>query len=149
MANSDKNFQKRYEDLMRNAGDHRRAISARAIKNERRFRAERKRLKQQRTSVERTDRVQSDLRQHAELLRVEALIKRELAELELKLAATSDSDEQILLRAEITHLQTIKTNLSQRPPRKPPESGIAVPAVPPKGPLPKQGGAEAPLDFGS
>ncbi len=31
--------------------------------------------------------------------------------------------------------------------RKPPEAGIPVPAVPPRGPLPKQGGAEAPLDF--
>ena len=31
--------------------------------------------------------------------------------------------------------------------RKPPETGIAVPAVPPKGPLPKTGGAEAPLTF--
>ena len=31
--------------------------------------------------------------------------------------------------------------------RKPPEAGIAVPAVPPKGPLPMQGGAEAPLEF--
>ncbi|MBX7494680.1 hypothetical protein K3172_02280 [Qipengyuania sp. 6B39] len=31
--------------------------------------------------------------------------------------------------------------------RKPPEAGIAVPAVSPKGPLPKQGGAEAPLTF--
>ena len=30
--------------------------------------------------------------------------------------------------------------------RKPPESGLAVPVVPPKGPLPKHGGAEAPLD---
>ena len=34
-----------------------------------------------------------------------------------------------------------------RPRRKPPEAGIAVPAVPPKGPLPMQGGAEAPLEF--
>ena len=32
--------------------------------------------------------------------------------------------------------------------RKPPEAGLAVPAVPPQGPLPMQGGAEAPLDFG-
>ena len=31
--------------------------------------------------------------------------------------------------------------------RKPPEAGIAVPALPPKGPLPLEGGAEAPLDF--
>lgn len=37
--------------------------------------------------------------------------------------------------------------LTIRPRRKPPEAGIAVPAVPPKGPLPKQGGAEAPLTF--
>ena len=33
------------------------------------------------------------------------------------------------------------------PRRKPPEAGIAVPAVPPNGPLPKTGGAEAPLEF--
>ena len=31
--------------------------------------------------------------------------------------------------------------------RKPPEAGLPVPAVPPRGPLPKQGGAEAPLTF--
>lgn len=32
-------------------------------------------------------------------------------------------------------------------PRKPPEAGIAAPAVPPRGPLPLSGGAEAPLAF--
>lgn len=39
--------------------------------------------------------------------------------------------------------------LRQRSPRrrKPPESGISVPAIPSRGPLPKQGGAAAPLDF--
>ncbi len=31
--------------------------------------------------------------------------------------------------------------------RKPPEAGLAVPAIPPSGPLPMQGGAAAPLDF--
>ncbi|MBB3034280.1 hypothetical protein [Alteriqipengyuania lutimaris] len=31
--------------------------------------------------------------------------------------------------------------------RKPPEAGMPVPAIPPKGPLPMQGGAQAPLDF--
>ena len=31
--------------------------------------------------------------------------------------------------------------------KKPPEAGIAVPALPPRGPLPLQGGAEAPLEF--
>ena len=33
--------------------------------------------------------------------------------------------------------------------RKPPESGLPIPAIPPRGPLPLQGGAEAPLDYGS
>jgi hypothetical protein len=39
--------------------------------------------------------------------------------------------------------------LRQRPTRrrKPPASGIAAPANPPRGPLPMQGGAAAPLDF--
>ncbi len=39
--------------------------------------------------------------------------------------------------------------LRQRPTslRKPPEAGLAVPVVPPRGPLPMQGGAAAPLDF--
>ena len=31
--------------------------------------------------------------------------------------------------------------------RKPPEAGLPVPAIPPRGPLPLQGGAEAPLEF--
>ena len=33
------------------------------------------------------------------------------------------------------------------PRKKPPETGIAVPAVPPQGPLPLQGGAQVPLTF--
>jgi len=37
--------------------------------------------------------------------------------------------------------------LLRRPGRRPPESGVPVPALLPKGPLPKQGGAEAPLEF--
>ncbi|MGN6495727.1 MAG: hypothetical protein ACTHKM_13075 [Tsuneonella sp.] len=36
--------------------------------------------------------------------------------------------------------------LARRPKREPPEAGLAVPAVPPCGPLPLQGGAAAPLD---
>lgn len=31
--------------------------------------------------------------------------------------------------------------------RRPPEAGLPVPAVPPRGPLPLQGGAQAPLEF--
>jgi len=39
--------------------------------------------------------------------------------------------------------------LRQRPTprRKPPEAGLTVPAIPPRGPLPMQGGAAVPLDF--
>ncbi len=33
--------------------------------------------------------------------------------------------------------------------RKPPEAGLPVPAVPPRGPLPLHGGAEAPREPGS
>lgn len=35
------------------------------------------------------------------------------------------------------------------PRRRPPAAGMPVPAVPPRGPLPMQGGAEAPLEFGA
>jgi hypothetical protein len=35
------------------------------------------------------------------------------------------------------------------PRRRPPEAGLSVPAIPPRGPLPRQGGAAAPLDFGA
>ena len=40
---------------------------------------------------------------------------------------------------------------SQRHPprRKPPEAGFPVPAIPPQGPLPRHGGAAAPLTFES
>lgn len=39
--------------------------------------------------------------------------------------------------------------LRKKPPRrrKPPEAGMASPVVPPSGPFPKQGGAQAPLHF--
>ena len=36
-----------------------------------------------------------------------------------------------------------------KPRRKPPEAGLPVTAIPPGGPLPKQGGAAAPLEFDS
>ena len=142
---------KRYEALMRNAGESRRALSARQLANERRIRKVRERLEEQRTDEERTGRVQQDLREHAENLHVAGLIERELVVLKLKLSAATDREEKMLLKAEIAHLQALKSNLKhsrrRNPPRKAPESGIAVPAISPTGPLPKQGGAEAPLDF--
>lgn len=56
-------------------------------------------------------------------------------ELDRMIAALSGPERRLMMR------------IASRYRRKPPESGIAVPAVPPRGPLPKQGGAEAPLVF--
>ena len=78
------------------------------------------------------------------VMRIIERIDRELPRLQRELAELSRAQDRILVRAEIAHLKTIKTQLKRR---RPPEAGIAVPAVPPKGPLPKQGGAEAPLVF--
>ncbi|TAD73239.1 MAG: hypothetical protein EAY70_12415 [Sphingomonadales bacterium] len=138
-----------FEELMRNAGGHRRTIAARAIENERRYRLEMERIAQQRTHEDRAGRVQRDLRRHAEALHIAALIEHELVALRFKLDAATDSEERILLRAEIAHLSALKVNLGGKRRRKPPESGIPVPAIPPSGPLPKQGGAAAPLEFDS
>ena len=55
-------------------------------------------------------------------------------------AQTAIRECEAMLRAKLQ-------SVMKKPKRKPPEAGIAVPAVPPKGPLPKQGGAEAPLEF--
>lgn len=90
-----------------------------------------------------------ELRQRAELREAIARIDGELNLLRRKLGTAGKRMERIMLKAEIAHLRTIKSRLGKRPPRKPPESGVPVPAVPPKGPLPMQGGAEAPMDFGA
>jgi hypothetical protein len=74
----------------------------------------------------------------------------ELALLEAQLASTGDHALRTKIKAEITHFKLALARLGQgpRPKRpKPPESGLPVPAVPPQGPLPKQGGAAAPLEF--
>lgn len=48
-------------------------------------------------------------------------------------------------RERMDRLERLSRNRPRR--RKPPEAGVPVPAVPPRGPVPKQGGAEAPLEF--
>lgn len=143
MSEPDPEYSKRYKELMRNAGDRRRLQSARMLENERRFQ-----LQRDRTKLEGAAGVDRDLRQHAEAMNMARRIERELELLGKKCDATDNVEERILLKAEIAHLQTLKANLGRRPKRKPPEAGIAVPAVSPKGPLPGQNGAEAPLDFG-
>lgn len=72
------------------------------------------------------------------------LIELELEKIRIRLEKFPGQQDRIGLKAEQVHLQ----NLLRKLRRKPPESGLAVPAVPPNGPRPKQGGAEAPLDFG-
>jgi septal ring factor EnvC (AmiA/AmiB activator) len=80
-------------------------------------------------------------------------LTREVAALEARLAATDDQSERIMLKAEIAHFNAALDRLqggaygAKR--RKPPESDHPVPAVPPRGPVPKQGGAAAPLDSDS
>lgn len=46
-------------------------------------------------------------------------------------------------------LADIMSNGPQPRRRRPPGAGLPIPAVPPRGPLPLQGGAAAPIDFGS
>lgn len=85
---------------------------------------------------------------------LQAIIDRmtgELALLEARLTETANQNERIMIKAEIAHFTKALDRLhrghypSRR--RKPPEAGLPVPAVPPQGPLPKQGGAAAPLEF--
>lgn len=85
---------------------------------------------------------------------LQAIVDRlsgELAALEARFAATADQEERIMLRAEIVHFTLALRQLQRRPGstrrRKPPEAGLPVPAITPSGPLPKQGGAAAPLEF--
>ena len=86
---------------------------------------------------------------------LQAIIDRltgELARLDSQLAVTDDQNERIMIKAEIMHFTMALQQLTRGPGpgrRKPPEAGIAVPAIPPRGPLPKQGGAAAPLEFDS
>lgn len=55
---------------------------------------------------------------------------------------------QMLKRMRAEEQDATLRRLGRKPRRrKPPEAGLPVPAVLPRGPLPKQGGAEAPLDF--
>lgn len=142
MPEPKRDYKKIYEELMRNAGERRRALSKRMIENERRFRVE-----QSRAQEEKLGRVERDLRQHARELHIKVRITRELRLLKAKLDAATDKAERARLSAEIADLRTIKSNLGFRFKRKPPESGLPVPAVPPKGPKPKTGGTAAPLDF--
>ncbi len=98
------------------------------------------------------DRVEELRAQRArELQAIVDRLTAELAQAEVKFIATVDQSERIQLKAEIAHF-TMALGRLQRGHyttrrRKPPESGLPVPAIPPSGPAPTQGGATAPLEF--
>ena len=83
-----------------------------------------------------------------EASRVRVEIVKGIAQMRVSVAAklrelrASEVEADLLSR----HLSRHLSNGTKR--RRPPEAGLPIPAVPPKGPLPMQGGAEAPLDFG-
>ncbi len=183
MSEPRRNYRKRYEELMRGAGEHRRLAAKRELEYALRRRDTERRRRH------------STSRPYA-LLHVTAVLDAEVLKLQAKLAETSDQEERVLLKAEIAHFEAVMQSLrldrrgrrnsdnaenrrtldpvtnsrvqrvltaldgphraillsileaTKLKRRRPPEAGIPVPAVPPRGPMPKQGGAEAPLDFG-
>lgn len=76
-------------------------------------------------------------------------LEHEITSLSAQRAHSSSMAERAELKAAIVHLkQTLESAKSDNR-RKPPESGLPVPAEPPKDPRPKLGGAAASLDFDS
>lgn len=133
MTDSKREPDKRFEDLMRNAPARIRDFRRRELERDRLLRKparERRRAKRAGTFNPQ---------------RMIEQIEIELAKLHAKLDTVHGQQSRILLKAEIRHLEQMKDHLIGK--RRPPESGIAVPAIPPSGPLPKKGGAAAPLDF--
>lgn len=127
MAEGNSHPKQSFEELMRGAGTRRREIAARAIEAERIFGQSRSRKREG---------ARVDLALRLEL---------EIESLEAVLEFTADVEERVLLKAEIAYLREALEARRGFRHRKPPESGVPVPAVPPNGPLPKQGGAAAPL----
>tara|TARA_B100000678_G_scaffold202430_1_gene170335 strand:- start:1801 stop:2187 length:387 start_codon:yes stop_codon:yes gene_type:complete len=93
---------------------------------------------------DRPDQSDTDPRDLRAVLAVIERIEIELEKIAGRLGSVAGQRDRIRLKAEQAHLLKLLKQLR----RKPPEAGLAMPAVSPKGPLPQQGGAEAPLDFG-
>ena len=137
MSKPKRDFKATYEELMRKAGEARQYHAARALELERANRRELQRIRSR--EAQRLDEIKRT---------AIARIDKEIESLAAKIAVTGDTEESIMLKAELAHLQTLRERFAGEGRRRPPESGIVVPAVPPRGPLPKQGGAAAALDFG-
>ncbi len=74
-------------------------------------------------------------------------VNTEIERIKAEVREAKRSAHRIRLQALLAKMEASKVGLYRKFNRKPPEAGIAMPVEPPKGPLPKQGGAEAPLDF--
>ena len=136
MAAKRKEYLKRYEELMRKAGEARRKAAVAALEGERRSQRAQRRSRLKRISDDPMAEVRAAVVDRIQKLRAKNATGS-------KIARRFRAEEIARLEAQLARWDELKRNRR----RKPPESGIAVPAAPPKGPLPKQGGAEAPLDF--
>lgn len=132
----DRKYQKLYEAIMRGA--------ERRMRLEERRELERRR-KELRKFGTKLSRVRLD--KAAELRCVIEQIDAEVLDLSAKRDRTSSMNKRVELKAAIVHLRETRARLLDQGKRKPPESGISIPAVSPNGPWPKQGGAAAPLEF--
>lgn len=128
----------RYDAIMQGAGEKMRVLNEAALKRERAFRMAAKESLQ----TERRGDIMGEA-PYASLLLVE------IDAVTSRLKRETSPEERIGLRAELAHLRRLLVALRDGgwPGRRPPEAGLPVPAVPPRGPLPMQGGAAAPLDF--
>lgn len=141
MAKRKPTAEERYRELMRNAGEKMRALNRAALERERAFR-------RAEAEFNRKNKRFDDQRKTALLQRISA----EIARIDDKLRSETNREERVGLRAELAHLRKLMSHVADRRwgfrgRRKPPEAGMPVPAVPPGGPRPKQGGAAVPLDF--
>lgn len=74
----------------------------------------------------------------------------EIAWLRARLLEAERSAEAAIRERDVLRGQLLRSGIQPKGgtrKRKPPEAGLPVPAIPPRGPLPLQGGAEAPLEF--
>jgi len=76
-----------------------------------------------------------------------SIVNAEIERLQTELRKAQRSAQRVRLQATLAMMEASRDDLYRKFNRKPPESGLGVPAVPPGGPKPRSGGAEAPLTF--
>ena len=136
MTSDERDYKKRYDELMRNAGKARRKAAEARL-------SALKRGRQTLNRKRREAKAQRDTAMARAVRKIDDLIEA----LDAKIAREPSVEERIYLKAERAKLMQIRTRFTPKRRRRPPESGLPVPAIPPSGPRPKQGGAAAPLDF--